>query len=127
VASLALLARCFLQQGMIETTLLHKAHHPSMIVVAGYTVLAIQLLVKQGGREWLCDGLSCRQQTTDIGNFMAGSTTLGGDPFKGNVAGKTIGIQLLMTWNQFPWSNHQLRVDENQNRNHDQVGGKDCL
>ena len=45
---LALLTRCFFQQGMIEKTLLHKAQHPSMIVVAGYAVLTIQLLVKEG-------------------------------------------------------------------------------
>ena len=47
MAILALLSRCFLQQGMIETTLLHKAQHPSMIGVAGYAVLTIQLLVKE--------------------------------------------------------------------------------
>ena len=46
MAILALLTRCFLQQGMIETTLRHKAHHPSMIGVAGYAVLTTQLLVK---------------------------------------------------------------------------------
>ena len=48
MAILALLTRCFLQQGMIETSLLHKAYHPSMIGVAGYAVLTIQLLVKGG-------------------------------------------------------------------------------
>ena len=48
MAILALLTRCFLQQGMIEVSLLHKAYHPSMVAVAGYTVLTIQLLVKGG-------------------------------------------------------------------------------
>ena len=46
VAVQALLTRCFLQQGVIETTLLHKAYHPSMIGVTGYAVLTIKLLVK---------------------------------------------------------------------------------
>ena len=98
-----------------------------MITVTGYAVLTIQLLMKGSGSAWLCNGLSCRQQTTDIGSFMAGNAALGGDAAQRCVTGKAIGFQLLMACNQFTGCNHQLRVDKNQHRNHDQIDGNDYL
>ena len=91
-----------------------------MITVTGYAVLTIQLLMKGRGSAWLCDGLSCRQQTTDIGSFMAGNAALGGDAAERCVAGKAIGGKGRMGRDQRARGQHRVGVDKGQGDDGDQ-------
>lgn len=76
VARLALIECRFLQQGMIEATLLPETLHTCMVAMACNTVLRGQFLVKRSRGERFGDGLACCRQTADLGSFMAGNTAL---------------------------------------------------
>lgn len=127
VASLALLERVLLQQGMVETPLLPETFHSRMITMASDAVLSGEFLVEGGRGERLGDRQADGCQATDISRFVTADTQLGAGSQEGRVTGKAIGFQLLVTGNQLAWCDHQLRIDESQNRQRDQIGRQNDL
>ena len=127
VAALALQKRVLLQQGMIETPLLAKALHAGMITMARDAVLTDELLVKRDRRQRFSDRQAGRCQATDISWLVTARAALGTDTPERRVTGKAIGVQLPVARNQLAWPDHQMRIDESQYRQHDQIGRQEDL
>lgn len=66
VAGLAGFAHGRLQQGVVELALLAETFDPSMIAMAGDTLLTDQFLVKSHGGQWFGDGKTGRSQAPDL-------------------------------------------------------------
>jgi hypothetical protein len=127
VTVLALCAGIFLQQGMVEAPLLAEALHAGVVAVAGDAILADQLLVEGCRGQRLGDRLAGRRQAPHIGRLVAGDATRRGGTGEGRMAGEAVRIELLVAGNQLAGTHHQLRKDEGQHRQYDQVAGDDEL
>lgn len=124
VARLALLERRLLQQGMIEMLLRPETLHACVVAMAGHAVLVDQLLVERRRGERLGDGFACCRQMADLGRLMAGNTALRRRSEERRMAGEAVRLQLLVAGDQLARPDHQVRINESQNRNHDQIGGQ---
>ena len=127
VAALAFIARGFFQQEVIEMTGRPEALHTGMVTVAGNAILAFQLLVEGCRRQRLLNGFAQGSQAADVFRFVTVNATPGIGTGEGCVTGETIRLKTGMTRNQFARPDHQVRIDEGQDGEDDQVRREDPL
>ena len=94
---------------------------PLVVAVAGHAVLFDQLLVERD-----LDGAARDRHTLgglqpDIGHGVALGTARRRCAAPGAVAGEAVGRQLLVTLDQRPGRDHQVRVDERERHQHHEV------
>ncbi len=110
MAVLALPARVLLQQGMIEAPRLPEALHAGMIAMTGHAIIRRQTLMEGHRGQWLGDFQSRGGELADACWLVTGHATARISPGKGTVTGKAVGLQLLVSRNQFPRAYHQMRI-----------------
>ena len=109
---------------MVKATLHLVALDPSVVAVAGNTVLAGQLLVERCAGQGLADQHTLGGQASDVGGLVTSHTLFRMHAGKGHVAGKAIGVDVLVSGNQLARPHHQVRVHEARYRQHRQIDGQ---
>lgn len=121
VAGLAFFSGVALEQCVIEPAFCPEALHPGMIAVAGEAILLQQLLMKRGAGEWFLDRLPEGRQLANFVRLVTVCAALVCDTCKRRVAGKAVSFERAVAGNQSAWTDHQVRIDECEDSQHDQV------
>ena len=110
---------------MVKVAFQVVAFHASMVTVASHAILADQLLMKRSGRERFENLCALGGQTADIGGLMAARAFCRRHPGERSMAGKAIGLELLVPRNELARADHQIRIGKGQPGQDHQVDGQD--
>ena len=127
MATLAFVAGRLLQQAVVELPGRPETFHPSMIAMAGDTVRADEFLVERCRSQGFLDWQTCSGEFSYLLRLVTADAALLCGTGEGGMTGKTVRFQFCMAGNQLAGANHQVGIDESQNGQHYQVGGKDPL